>query len=50
MFRSTTIIRELKVSLAKVTFMKSVEVRRYGPCGGVAHHRMVHNDVLLPIL
>jgi hypothetical protein len=24
------------MSLAKVTFIKSVKVRRYGPCGGVA--------------
>jgi hypothetical protein len=26
----------LHLSLAKVTFMKSVKVRRYGLCGGVA--------------
>jgi hypothetical protein len=36
MFRSTTIIRELTLSLAKVTFIKSVKVRRYGLYGGVA--------------
>jgi hypothetical protein len=38
MFQSTTIIRELTLSLAKVTFIKSVKVRHYGPCGGVPHH------------
>jgi hypothetical protein len=36
MFRSTTIIRELTLSLAKAIFIKSVKVRRYGPRGGVA--------------
>jgi hypothetical protein len=36
MFRSMTNIRDLTFSLAKVTFIKSVKVRRYGPCGCVA--------------
>jgi len=36
MFRSTTIIRSLHLSLTKVTFIKSVKVRRYGLCGCVA--------------
>jgi len=36
MFRSTTIIRSLHMSLAKVTFIKLVKVRRYGLCGCVA--------------
>jgi len=52
----------LHMSLAKVTFIKSVKVRRYGLCGCVAaryitswynnmlpYSRTVHNDVLLPI-
>jgi hypothetical protein len=38
MFRSTTIISELVLSLAKVIFMlkHSVKLRRYMLCGGVA--------------
>ena len=36
MFRSTTIIRSLHLSLTKVTFIKLVKVRRYGLCGCVA--------------
>jgi len=36
MFRSTTIIRSLHMSLSKVTFIKSVKVRLYGICGCVA--------------
>jgi hypothetical protein len=36
MFQSTTIIRELTLSLAKVTLIISVKVRRCGLCGGVA--------------
>jgi len=41
------------LSPAKVTFIKwSLTVRRYGVRGGVAallpHHRIVHNDLLLP--
>jgi hypothetical protein len=39
MFRSMTIIRSLHVSLAKVTFIKSVKVRRYGLYGCVAAWR-----------
>ena len=35
MFRSTTIIRSLHLSLTKVTFIKLVKVRRYGLCGCV---------------
>jgi len=35
MFRFTTIIRSLHMSLAKVTFIKSVKVRSYGLCGCV---------------
>jgi hypothetical protein len=37
MFRSTTIIRELVLSLAKVMFIlkHSVKLRRYMLCGGV---------------
>jgi hypothetical protein len=38
MFRSTTIIRELVLNLAKVVFIlkDSVKLRRYILCGGVA--------------
>jgi hypothetical protein len=36
MFRSTTIVKELTLSLAKVTCIKLVKVRRYGSWGGVA--------------
>jgi len=36
MFRSMTIIRSLHMSLAKVTFIKSVKVRHYGLCSCVA--------------
>jgi hypothetical protein len=38
MFRSTAIIRELALSLAKVIFMlkQSVKLRRYVLCGDVA--------------
>jgi hypothetical protein len=36
MFRSTTIVRKLTLSLAKVTFINSVKVRPYGSWGGVA--------------
>jgi hypothetical protein len=38
MFPSTTIIRELVLSLAEVRFMlkHSVKLRRYVSCGGVA--------------
>jgi hypothetical protein len=36
MFRSTTIIRELTLSLAKATFIISVKIRRYRLCGCVA--------------
>ena len=42
----------LHMSLAKVTFIKLVKVRRYGLCGCVAaccsmlpHNRIVHNDL-----
>jgi len=46
MFRSTTIIRELELHLAKVIFMfkHSVKLRRYILCGDVAAcHRAAHN-------
>jgi len=36
MFRSTTIIRSLHMSLSKLIIIKSVKVRRYGLCGCVA--------------
>jgi hypothetical protein len=38
MFRSSTIIRELVLTLAKVIFMlkHSIKLRRYMKCGGVA--------------
>jgi hypothetical protein len=36
MFRSTTIIRELVLSLAKVILKHSVKLRPYRLCGGVA--------------
>jgi hypothetical protein len=36
MFRSTIVFRELTLSLAEVTFINSVEGRRYGTRGGVA--------------
>jgi hypothetical protein len=43
----------LHMSLAKVTFIKSLKVRRYGQRGCVAamlpHNRVVHNDVFLTI-
>jgi hypothetical protein len=36
MFQSMTIIRSLHMSLAKVTFIKSVKVHHYGLCGCLA--------------
>jgi hypothetical protein len=36
MFRSTTVIRELVLSLAKVILKHSVKLRPYRLCGGVA--------------
>jgi hypothetical protein len=36
MFRSTTIIRELVLNLAKVMLEHSVKLRPYRLCGGVA--------------
>ena len=46
----------LYMSIAKVTFIKSVKVGGYGLCGYVAaccnmppHNRTFHNDLLLPI-
>jgi hypothetical protein len=36
MFRSTTIVRELVLSLAKVMLEHSVKLCPYGLCGGVA--------------
>ena len=60
MFRSSTIIRELALNLAKVIFMlkRSVKLRRYLLCGCVAAchgmARVLHathapfHDVILP--
>ena len=54
MFRSSTIIRELTLNLAKVIFMlkHSVKLRRYLLCGCVAavlpHNRITNNDVISP--
>jgi hypothetical protein len=44
MFRSTTIIGELVLSLAKVTLMlkQSVKLRRY--VNMLPHHHITHND------
>ena len=53
MFRSSTIIRELALNLAKVIFMlkHSVKLRRYLLCGCVAaccsmlpHNRIINKD------
>jgi len=45
MFRPTTIIRSLHMSLSKVIFIKSVKVRRYGLqlCGSMLYQ--VHGGV-----
>ena len=57
MFRSSTIIRELTLKLAKILFMlkHSVKLRRYLLCGCVAafhdmlpHNRIINNDVISP--
>ena len=64
MFRSSIIIRELALSLAKVTFMlqHSVELHNYLLCSCVAaghgmacvlhdmlpHNRIINNDVIPP--
>ena len=56
MFRSSNIIRELALNLAKVIFMlkHSVKLRRYLLCGCVAamlpHNRIINNDVIPPNL
>jgi len=49
MFRSSTIIRELTLNLAKVIFMLQhlVKLRRYLLCGCVPHNRIINNDVIL---
>ena len=50
MFRSSTIIRELALNLAKVIFMlkHSVKLRRY-LCGSMLpHNRIINNDVISP--
>ena len=62
MFRSSTIIRELALNLAKVTFTlkHSVKLRRYLLCGCaqhtthtpfndmLPHNRIINNDVISP--
>ena len=57
MLRSSTIIRELALNLAKVIFMlkHSVKLRRYLLCDCVAachnmlpHNRIIYNDVISP--
>ena len=57
MFRSSTIIREPALDLAKVIFMLKhlVKLRRYLLCGCVAarhdmlpHNRIINNDVISP--
>jgi hypothetical protein len=55
MFRSSTIIRELALNLAKVMLKHSVKLRRYLLCGCVAaccsmlpHNRIINNDVISP--
>ena len=62
MFRSTTLIRELLLNLAKVIFMlkHSVKLRRYMLFGDVAarhraplcdmlpHHQITYNDIISP--
>jgi len=54
MFRSSTIIRELALTLAKVIFMlkHSVKLRRY-VCmrlwgSMLPHNRVINNDVISP--
>ena len=56
-FRYSTIIRELALNLAKVTFTlkRSVKLRRYLLCGCVTaccsmlpHNRIINNDVISP--
>ena len=57
MFRSSTIVRELALNLAKFIFMlkHSVKLRRYLLCGCVAaccsmlpHNHIINNDVISP--
>ena len=57
MFRSSTIIRELALNLAKVIFIlkHSVKLCRYLLCGRVAtccsmlpHNRIINKDVISP--
>ena len=54
MFRSSTIIRELALNLAKViiTLKHSVKLGRYllcGMCGSMLpHNRIINNDVISP--
>ena len=54
MFRSSTIIRETAMNLAKVMFILkySVKLHRYLLCGCVApmlpHNRIINNDVISP--
>jgi hypothetical protein len=49
MFRSSTIIREPALNLAKVIFMltHSVKLRRYLLCM-LPHNRIINNDVISP--
>jgi len=50
MFRSSTIIRELVLNLAKVIFMLKhwVKLRHYLLCGCVAACCIINNDVISP--
>ena len=47
MFRSSTIIRELALNLARVIFMlkHSVKLRRYLLCGCLAIHIKIHINI-----
>ena len=51
MFRSTAIIKELVLNLAKVIFMLkySVKLRRYMLfCDMLPHHQITYKDLILP--
>ena len=48
MFRSTTIITELVLNLAKVIFMLKHSVKLRHLLYMLPHHQITYNDVLLP--
>ena len=49
MFRSSTIIRELALNLAKVIFTLKHSVKLMRLCGSMLlHNRIINNDVISP--